>query len=222
MKILIAEDSPNLRESIKTGLVKQNFVVDAVCNGRQAIAYLSSYRYDVVLLDIMMPELDGFEVLQHIRDNRVKCSVIMLTALDQVDERVKGLENGADDYICKPFAFRELVARIKTVSQRDLNLNQFKKMFGNLLIDIGLQDVSVRDVSVNLTPTEYSLVECLALKAGTVVSFETLEDLLSNSDRYMTRNSMEVTIFNIRRKLKNFGEKSFIKNKRGIGYFIEQ
>jgi len=220
MKILVVEDSYRLRKSIDAGLTKLNFVVDTASDGKEALGYIQSYDYDVILLDIMLPIIDGLGVLRKLRDKKIQTGVIMLTALDQVTDRVKGLELGADDYLCKPFAFQELVARINTVGRRNASANRFEMTFGSLIVDIGIRELRLGDKPINLTPTEYAIVECLALRAGKLVSFETLEELLSSSNKYMTRNALEVNIFNIRKKLKTFGKIDFIKTKRGSGYFV--
>jgi len=222
MKILIVEDSINLRKNIALGLLKLNFVVDSAENGEQALAFLRAYEYDVVLLDIMLPKLSGLEVLKRLRDDRNKTGVIMLTARDDISDRVKGLEMGADDYLCKPFAFQELVARINTIARRNTSADQFLLTFDNLLLDFGLKEVSIDGKVIIFTPTEYAIVEYLALNAGIVVSFQMLEDKLRNSDGCMTRNALEVNISNIRKKLKHFKLLDFIKTKRGSGYFIDK
>jgi len=220
MKILIVEDSENLRNSIRKGLLKLNFIVDAVKNGEEALSYILAYDYDVILLDIMLPIMDGLQVLKKLRAKGILSGVIMLTALDQIDDRVKGLDYGADDYLCKPFAFKELIARINTVGKRHCKHKLRVLNFGKVVIDTKLYEVRVNDKRVHLTPNEFSIVECLALKANSVVRTEYLEEKLSTCDRFTSKNAIEVHVFNIRFKLKSCGVLDFIKTKRGVGYIV--
>ncbi len=222
MKVLVVEDSMHLRENIELGLKKLNFIVDTVDNGKDALSFIRAYEYDVVLLDIMLPKMDGLEVLKHIKNDRITTGVIMLTALDQVKDRVNGLTLGADDYICKPFAFEELVARITTVSRRNSISNDFKILLGDVCVDIGLKEVRIRDEILLLTPTEYLIIEYIALNAGKVMTFEFFEEKLSSANKFMSRNALEVNISNIRKKLKKYNIIDFIKTKRGSGYFVEK
>ncbi|MCW9017403.1 MAG: response regulator transcription factor [Kangiellaceae bacterium] len=222
MKVLVVEDSPRLRQSLEIGLNKVGFTVDTASDGKEGVSFIKSYNYDVIVLDIMLPKLNGFEILRIAKDRKVDAGILMLTARDQVSDRVKGLEMGADDYLCKPFAFEELVARIKTITRRQSKADNFELVFGDIKVDLNMKHVEVKEHQLSLTPTEYAIIEQLALSAGKVIPFETLQDKIRTSDKFISRNALEVNVSNIRKKINKIQPNNFIQTKRGTGYFINR
>ncbi|MCW8878310.1 MAG: response regulator transcription factor [Kangiellaceae bacterium] len=222
MKVLVVEDSPRLRQSLEIGLNKVGFTVDTASDGKEGVSFIKSYNYDVIVLDIMLPKLNGFEILRIAKDRKVDAGILMLTARDQVSDRVKGLEMGADDYLCKPFAFEELVARIKTITRRQSKADNFELVFGDIKVDLNMKHVEVKEHQLSLTPTEYAIIEQLALSAGKVIPFETLQDKIRTSDKFISRNALEVNVSHIRKKINKIQPNNFIQTKRGTGYFINR
>ncbi len=221
MKLLIVEDSQRLRKSLQLGLKHLGFTVDATGNGREAIAYLSVNHYDVVLLDLMLPEVDGLSVLKEIRHRKKESAVIVISAKDQVDDRILGLDLGADDYLCKPFDFDELHARIKSLIRRKYQLHNNVMVFGKLKVDIDMRSVAVNKQAVNLTPNEYSILALLTMNQGKVMTFNNIENHLYDSYSSVTRNAIEAHISAVRRKLKAHQVTDLIKTRRGFGYYID-
>jgi DNA-binding response OmpR family regulator len=221
MKILIVEDSQRLRKSLQLGLKNLGFSVDSTDNGREAMGYLRINIYDVVLLDIMLPEVDGLTVLKEIRSRKKDCAVIIISAKDQIDDRITGLDLGADDYLCKPFDFDELHARIKSLIRRKHKLHNNVLAFDSLEIDIGMRSVSVGNQTVNFTPNEFSLLELLAVNNGKVMTYSNIENKLYDSYTCVTQNAIEAHISAVRKKLKSYDIIDLIKTRRGFGYYID-
>lgn len=157
MKILVVEDSIHLRESIQLGLSKFGFVVDSAEDGQVGLSFIESYEYDVILLDIMMPKINGLDLLNIIRERQINSAVIMLTSKDGIHDRVTGLQMGADDYLCKPFAFKELVARINTVSRRYSLTEKVKIQIGQLFFDFALKKLELMRARLTLHLLSMSL-----------------------------------------------------------------
>jgi len=222
MKVLIVEDSDRLRKALGEGLKRSGFVVDLAQDGKAGFDYASATEYDVVVLDIMMPRLDGLDLLRALRDRRNPAKVLILSAKDQIDDRVRGLEAGADDYLVKPFAFEELVARIKTLARRRDSTRGGPVMgAGALSVDTARRQVTVHGVEVSLTASEYNLVEILFLRRRSVVSKDQLREMLSCADSESVSNTVEVLISNVRKKLREAGVDNLIKTRRGFGYYID-
>ncbi len=220
MKILIAEDSEKLSRSLQTGLTKSGFIVDVVHNGKHAIHCLELNEYEVIILDIMMPELDGFGVLKWLKLSDSKSKVIILSAKDTVAERVEGLERGAHDYLVKPFAFDELLARIR-VQSREYHQQRSVISFGNFDLDVDHKELMLNNTSINLTASEYNLVEFLALRADRMFSKDQLRDQLYNYESDVDASVIEVMLSHIRSKVKKVcAESKLVHNKRGYGYFV--
>lgn len=221
MKILVAEDSERLSRSLQTGLTKSGFTVDVVHNGKHAIHCLELSEYEVIILDIMMPEMDGFGVLDWLALSKNNSKVIILSAKDTVAERVEGLERGAHDYLVKPFAFDELLARIRVQSREYHQSNKFLK-FQNVTLDVDRRELCVNSTPVNLTLSEYNLVEFLALRADRMFSKTQLRDQLYNYESEVDASVIEVVLSHIRSKVREVcPDTRLVHNKRGYGYFIE-
>jgi len=222
MKLLIIEDSDRLRKSLNSGFNELGFAVDCTGDGLQGLNFALNYYYDAIILDITLPSMDGISILKEIRNKSINTNILILSAKDQYDDRIRGLNLGADDYLCKPFSFDELHARVLTLIRR---FHQFKSnsiRIGKVSIDIQLKQLAVDGKEVNLTPTEYSLLEQLALNLDRVQSPNQLLDHLLCSDIITTKNSIEVHISVARKKLRAAGVPDLIQTKRSFGYVIRK
>lgn len=222
MKILIVEDSERLRRSLSKGFTELGYVVDCAGDGKAGLSFAQNFEYDVIILDIMLPILDGISVLKELRDARIASNIIILSAKDQVTDRISGLNLGADDYVCKPFSFDELHARILTLIRRTNSLKSNTIETGNIRVDIQLKQVSVKDKIVKFTHMEYSIVEKLAMNLNKIISTRRLSDSLCESSLSVSSNSIEVHISSVRKKLKLAGADNTIETKRSFGYVIRK
>ena len=222
MKILIVEDSPRLCRSLSIGFDKLGFKVDTAKDGQHGLHMAMHEDYDVIILDIMLPNVDGLTILRTIRHNKINTSVLILSARDEVEDRIKGLNIGADDYLCKPFSFDELHARVNTLIRRSHDIKSNTFSLGPLTIDIPLKRMTIDGAEVQLTPNEYILLEVLCLNAGRVVSYDSLEQHLYDREKDVTRNAIEAHISSARKKIKKYGVEDFVKTRRGFGYYIEK
>lgn len=221
MKLLVVEDSERLRRALLEGLRRCGFTVDVAADGQEGLAFAATNDYDVILLDLMLPRLDGLTLLRKLRDAGRQMQVLILSAKDHVEDRVKGLELGADDYLIKPFAFEELVARIKVLVRRRHEIKTPEIRVGQIAIDITGRRVLANGETVSLTPAEYNVLEYLALRHGHVISKSQLRDQLYDSDSLAESNVIEVLISNIRKKVRKTGVDDVIKTKRGFGYCVD-
>ncbi len=223
VKVLVVEDSERLRRALGEGLRRSGFVVDLTCDGRQGLEYANASEYDVIVLDIMMPRLDGLTLLKRLRAAHNQAQVLILSAKDLIEDRVQGLELGADDYLVKPFAFEELVARIKSLGRRRHDVKTPCIEIGDVTVDSGKRQVKVRSkrMPLSLTPAEYNLLEYLSVRRGRVVPKGQLKDWLSTADSEAVSNVVEVLVSNLRKKLTAAGVNQLIKTKRGFGYYID-
>ena len=217
MKVLVVEDSERLQRSLKHGLHRSGFAVDVVGDGEEGLAYARHGKYDVVILDLMLPKLDGLTLLKKLRDGGNSVHVLILSAKDQVDERIEGLQLGADDYLTKPFAFEELVARLQALVRRKYNNKSPVHRVGPLQIDTGRRTVVRDDEEVPLTRSEYSALEYLVARRGRVVPKIELLDHLYAGAGHGSENAVEVLIHQLRKKVNG----GVIQTRRGHGYVIE-
>jgi len=221
MNILIIEDSAVLLHSLEDGLSRLGYAVDAVADGKEGLDYAKFKDYDVIILDLMLPGMDGLSVLKNLRAAGRKSSVLILSAMDQVDDRVRGLQLGADDYMIKPFSFDELCARIGTLVRRQYNHKNPEIKIGPITINISLRKVICDNKTVSLTPSEYSIIEFLLLNRGRVISVEQLLDRVHNSEACPGANVIQVMVCNLRKKMSQECSADIIKTRRGYGYYIE-
>lgn len=222
MKVLVIEDSVRLRRSLGRGLVHDGYTVDLAADGREGLAFAETNDYDVIVLDLMLPKLDGLTILRRLRDNADITPILILSAKDQVTDRVLGLESGADDYLVKPFSYDELCARIKALTRHHYNAKTPKICIGSITVDIAKRQVSSSIVeAIPLTPAEYSLLEHLVLSRGKVLSKQQLSGWLHNSESDTGTNVIEVLISTLRKKIRDAGEEDIVKTRRGYGYIIE-
>ena len=216
MRILIVEDEPDLLASLAQALREEGYAVDSTNNGEGGLFNAEGYDYDAIVLDVMLPKLDGWEFLKRLRETK-KTPVLMLTARDQSRDRVRGLDTGADDYVVKPFDLPELFARLRALIRRTANKTTNVIEIGDIKIDTAARNVYRAQKLVELTAREYSLVAFLALHRGEVVTRTQLyEHLFDENDDTMS-NLLDVHVSNVRKKL----GPEFITTRRGHGYCIE-
>jgi two-component system OmpR family response regulator len=215
MRILVVEDEPRLLRSLAKALREEGYAVDTAEAGDEGLDKAESVDYDAIVLDIMLPRLDGWEVLTRLRKQK-RTPVLMLTARDATRDRVRGLDTGADDYLVKPFDLSELLARLRALVRRAAGKAHSRLEFGDLVIDTGARTVTRAGEAIILTAREYAILEFLALHRGEVVTRTTLyEHLFDESDDTLS-NLLDVHVFNLRKKLGH----DFIATRRGQGYCI--
>ena len=225
MRILVIEDEKNLNNIIVKKLVMEKYGVDSCFNGDDALDYIFSAEYDVIISDIMLPGIDGFEILKTIREKGIKTPVLLLTALDGIEDRVKGLDYGADDYLVKPFAFDELMARIRVLLRRNStngNSNASNVFsIANLTVNCNSHDVFRDDVPIKLSTREFTILEYMIRNKEQVLSREQIEQHIWNYDYEGGTNVIDVYIRYLRKKIdKNF-EPKLIHTIRGVGYVLK-
>jgi DNA-binding response OmpR family regulator len=221
VKILLVDDSQRLLRSLGQGLKKLGYAVDVAGDGEQALALAETYDYHVIVLDLMLPKLSGLEVLRRIRTRAGGPHILILSARDAVDDRVRGLQLGADDYLVKPFAFEELCARIQALVRRHHQAKNPTIRVGSLEIDSVRRQVSRNGGVLHLTRSEYALLELLAYQRGRVFSQEQLVEHLHRSDSEVSSNVVEVLVSGLRKKIHARGEPPILRTRRGFGYFVE-
>ncbi len=223
MKVLLVEDSPVLQRSLSTGLSKHAITVDQAFDGEEAELYLQSETYDVIILDLMLPKLSGLDVLKRMRHRGNKTFVLILSAKDEIEDRTRGLDLGADDYLIKPFSFDELISRLRALKRRMGNSGPSLDpvmVVEQVSIDTLNRTVSVNDTALELTPTEYRIIELLATRRKQTYSHDQLIDRLYRADQCVTRNAIEAHVSALRRKLRAAGQE-LIRTRRGFGYYID-
>lgn len=222
MRVLVVEDERDLNNIITKYLKKNNFNVDNVFDGEEALDYLNSTEYDLVILDIMMPKINGYEVLKTMRKENNDTPVLMLTAKDGVDDKVKGLDLGADDYLIKPFDFDELSARIRAITRRKFGNTTNILQIDDLIIDINKKIVTRAGINIELTAKEYEVLVYLIQNKGHILSRDKIRDGVWNFDYEGESNIIDVIIKNIRKKIAIGDSKDLIFTKRGLGYVIRE
>lgn len=221
MKLLIVEDSVRLRSTLAKSLTRLGHAVDLAEDGTEGDLMGRSAEYDAVILDRMMPGLDGLEVLRGWRHDKIVTPVLLLTALDEIDEKVRGLGAGADDYLTKPFLLAELVARLEALVRRRYSQPAPAITVGPLRIDTAAKTVTRDGESVNLTAREFSLLECLSRRPGQVLSRAQIEARLYGELDGPLSNAVDSAIYSLRRKISPPGTEPLIHTRRGLGYLLE-
>lgn len=221
MRVLIADDEPAITKALKVILEKNKFTVDAVYNGRDALDYMLTGQYDAVVLDIMMPELSGLDVLTRARAQGVKTPVMLLTAKGEVSDRVTGLDCGADDYLPKPFAASELVARVRALTRRSDSYTHTVLSLGQTRLDSGRYELACGDKSVSLSNREYQLMELLMRNARRVFSSERIMELVWGFDANADTDVVWTYVSFLRKKLREINADTEIKTIRGVGYAFD-
>ncbi len=220
MRLLLIEDYAPLRKSLAKGLREAGFAVDVTGDGEEGFWYAKSNDYDVILLDLMLPKMDGLTILRRLRKEGSAVQVLILTAKDTVDDRVKGLNLGADDYLVKPFAFEELLARVRALVRRNYESRSPVIRVADLEINTSTRVVRRTGEVIALTPREYALLEFLALRAGQVVTRAEIWEHLYDFEDESTSNVTDVYILYLRRKLERGGRPRLIQTRRGVGYVL--
>jgi two-component system copper resistance phosphate regulon response regulator CusR len=220
VRILVVDDSERLRCALATGLGGSGFAVDLAADGREALSYLDAYSYDVIVLDLMMPFVDGLDVLREIRRRQLQCRVLILSARDQIDDRVQALDLGADDYLVKPFAFAELRARVQALARRRFDERAPLLTHGNLSIDTVALNARVDETILPLTPKEFALLVLLLRHRGRTLSREAVFEHLYSSDSTASDKVIEVLMSTLRSKLGKAGHAELIETRRGFGYVV--
>ncbi len=221
MRLLYAEDEKSLARAVSTILVKNNYSVDVVYDGESALDYLATENYDGVILDVMMPKRDGFEVLREMRSRGDRTPVLLLTAKSEIDDRVEGLDSGANDYLTKPFDMKELLARIRAMT-RVLSVQPDKTLStGNVRLDCATYDLTGPGGSCKLAGKEFQMMEMLMRNPRKLISTETFMDRIWGYDSEAELNIVWVYISMLRKKLKEIDADVGIKAQRGVGYYLE-
>lgn len=221
MRLLVAEDQETLRSILIERLTNEGYLVDGTSNGEDALHYLRSTVYNLAILDLMMPKIDGYEVLRRIRAEKTDLPVLLLTAKDALQDKIKGLDLGADDYLIKPFAFAELLARVRALLRRSAKPIRNVLQLGDLSIDRTTNLVKRGERPIHLSKKEYVLLEYMMIHAGEVLSRERLEQISTNFDYEGYSNVIDVYIRFLRKKIDDGHEEKLIHTIRGFGYVLK-
>ena len=222
MKILVVEDEKDLNRVITKHLKKNNYSVDSCFDGEQALDYVLYGEYDLIITDIMMPKIDGYGFIKQLRNDKNSTPVIMLTAKDSLDDKILGLDSGADDYIVKPFEFDELLARIRVLMRRNYGFATNIIQVDDVVLDISKKQVTRSGESIVLTGKEYEVLEYLFKNKTGIISREQILNHVWDYDYEGTSNIIDVIVKNIRKKLDVGSKKPIIHTKRGLGYFVKE
>lgn len=220
MRLLLAEDERDLSKALVSILKHNNFTVDAVFDGEEALEYLSAEVYDGVILDIMMPKKDGITVLKEVRASGNAVPILMLTAKSEVDDKVLGLDSGANDYLTKPFATAELLARIRSMTRRQGVAQDNRLRYGNLVLDRTTYELSTDENSTRLNNKEFQMMEMLMLSPKVAISVDRFMDKIWGWESDAGINVVWVYISALRKKLKSIGANTLIAANRNVGYSL--
>ena len=222
MKLLLVEDSLQLNKALSTVLKRNSFVVDSAFDGEEALIFLKDYQYDVVILDIMLPKINGIEVLKRARASGVQTPILMLTAKSTTEDKITGLDAGADDYLAKPFVVEELLARIRALIRRKPAYESKNELiFKDLTLDLDNLTLSCSDNKVVLMNKEMQIMSLLMRNGTKVVSLDTISKNAWDIDAYSTDENVWVFVSYLRKKIESIGSKVNIKSIRYQGYYLE-
>jgi len=226
MRILVVEDFPPLREALVQGLEEAGFAVDAAGNGEDALLHARAAAgggaYDVIILDLLLPKVDGMTVLKTLRRQECAAHILILTAKDTPEDRIKGLDGGADDYLVKPFVFGELLARVRALVRRKYETHKSLVRVGDLEIDLSRRMVKRGGQAVDLSGREYALLEYLALNAGRIVSRADIWQHVYDFNASLESNVVDVFIGLLRKKIERAGRPRLLHTRRGQGYMLAE
>ncbi len=222
MRLLIAEDNLDIARALVTILEKEHYCVDAVADGNEAYQYGSSGNYDGIILDIMMPGMDGIEVLKRLRSGGVRTPVLLLTAKSEVDDRVAGLDAGADDYLAKPFAISELMARVRAMLRRRGDFQPEVCEFGGITLNKATYELICQEQSVRLVSREFQMMEMLMERPGQIISTSQFMEHIWGWDSNVEVSIVWVIVSNLRKKLNMLDAAPRIRAVRGVGYCLEE
>jgi DNA-binding response OmpR family regulator len=222
VRILVAEDHPSLGEDLKQGLERSRYAVDLVTDGEDALSMSLVVSYDLIILDVMLPSLSGFEVCRQLRNQKRTMPILFLTALSAIDDRVTGLDLGGDDYLTKPFAFREFEARVRALLRRDGHEKNVEMSFGDVRLNTSTREVQRGERSITLSSKEYALLEFLLRHPRQVLSRTMIAEHVWDYDAEHFSNVIDVYIRYLRNKLCAEGEPDIIQTVRGAGYQLRE
>ena len=220
MRLLLVEDSERLQRSLGTGLKNAGYAIDITGNGSEGLWYAQGNDYDVIILDLMLPGLDGLSFIAELRKSGKQTHILILTAKDTTEDKVKGLRAGADDYLVKPFSFDELLARIEALARRKMGQKNPKIELGPLVLDTAAKTVSYSGQVLSLAPREYSLLEYLILHRDRVIPRQEIEEHIYDSHVEPMSNVVDSAVCSIRKKLEQHGTSALIHTRRGQGYIL--
>lgn len=221
MRILIVEDEKSLADIIKKGLEEEGYAVDVAYNGEDGLFMAENEPSDIIILDIMLPIIDGMTILKKTRKSGIKTPVLMLTAKDGMDDKILGLDSGADDYLTKPFHFEELLARIRALLRRDSEVKTCLAEVGDLFIDITSSEVKRGERQIELSPREYAILELLAINKNKVLSRTYISEHIYDYDFDLDSNVIDVFVSRIRKKIDREYETKLLHTIRGFGYMLK-
>ncbi len=222
MRILIVEDENKAAAYLRKGLTEGGFIVDVAHDGQDGLFQATNNHYELIILDVMLPKMDGWSIMAELRRLNINVRVLFLTARDDIEDRVKGLELGADDYLVKPFAFSELLARVRSLLRRSIGQPQDKIVVADLMIDLIKHKAMRGAVRIDLTPKEFALLVLLAKHPGEVLSRTLIAERVWDINFDSDTNVVDVAIRRLRQKVDDEFEKKLIHTVRGIGYVIEE
>jgi DNA-binding response OmpR family regulator len=220
MQLLIVEDEARMADLLHRGLTEEGHTITCASDGAEGLALAKSYDFDVIILDVMMPKLSGYELAKRLRTEKNRTPILMLTACDSVPDIVRGLDVGADDYMIKPFSFEELMARLRAIKRRTLAAQGTSLQVADLVLEPASRAVLRGEERVSLTRTEYNLLERLMYRAGKVVSRRSLIDSVWGVDRDIEENTLDAFMRLLRNKIDPPGRAKLIHTVRGVGYMI--
>jgi two-component system copper resistance phosphate regulon response regulator CusR len=222
VRILVVEDERDLNQLIQKVLKKSGYSVDGCYDGEEAMHYLTGTQYDIALLDVMLPKRDGYEIVQEMRSRGMDTPVLFLTARDSIADRVKGLDLGADDYLVKPFAFDELLARIRALSRKRVGHRSNRFTVADLTLDVERRQAFRGEREIHLLPKEFSILECLMRSKGNVLSRRQIEDSIWNYDDSPSSNNVDVYISKLRKKIDGDEPVKLLHTIRGVGWSLRE
>ena len=220
MKLLIVEDEARMADLLRKGLTEEGHTVTCAVDGAEGLALAKAYDFDVIVLDLMLPKLSGYDLAKRLRGEKVRTPILMLTARDTVPDVVRGLDTGADDYMTKPFSFDELVARLRAVKRRSIAGQDPSLRVADLVLDPASREVLRGAARVSLTRTEYNLLERLMYRAGKVVTRRSLIEAVWGFERDIEENTLDAFMRLLRNKVDLPGKPKLIHTVRGVGYMI--
>lgn len=218
MRVLVVEDNQDLLKSILRFLQKEGYNADGAIDGDEGLDMAFEKRYDCIILDVMLPGVDGFEFVESLRENQIDTPVLMLTALDAVDDKIKGLASGADDYLTKPFDFRELLARIKSLIRRSNLTKGEEVVFKDLELNGRSKQVKIKDELVKLSKREFDLLELFLRNPEITFSRDEIVEKVWENEKEIRSNVVDVYVLYLRNKLKPYGYDRYIETVPGLGY----
>lgn len=220
MRLLVVEDNATLAEGLVTVLRGNGYAVDVVGDGASAVAVLAAERFDLVILDLNLPEMDGLDVLRTVRTRQFGAAILILTARAALEDRIRGLDLGADDYMTKPFDVGELEARVRMLLRRQLGLKSSTLAFGEVSLDLNSRTFSVGGMALDIPARELGLLETLFMRAGKVVAKQAIIESLAAFDEDLSANAVEQYVSRLRKRLAPHG--LTVRTARGIGYYLEK